>query len=172
MRNAAGQRIDSQGAAIPESNTDTTGTTLPVDKAARPITLADYNRPYQFYTNRSAIRPPTIQRGNFELKPQYYTLVGQTPYYGLSHEHPMDHLERFEDLISAIKVEGVSEDYLLCKLFKYSLAGDASHWLKQLPPGSLTSWSDIKNAFLCNFFDEARAEDLRSKIVTFTQEPA
>ena len=84
----------------------------------------------------------------------------------------MDHLGRFEDIISAIKVEGVSEDYLLCELFKYSLAEDASHWLKQLPQGSLTSWSDIKNAFFCNFFDEARAEDLRSKNATFTQEPA
>ena len=90
---------------------------------------------------------PIIQR-DFELKPQYYTLVGQIPYHGLSYEHPMDHLKRFEDLISAIKVMGVPEDYLLCKLFKFSLAGEASHWLKQLPPKSLTSWSDIKNAFL------------------------
>ena len=133
--------------------------------------LADYNRPDQFYTNRSAIRPPTIQKRNFDLKPQYYTLVGQTPYNGLSHDHRMDHLKTFEDLISTIKVEGVSEDYLIRKLFKYSLAGDASHWLKHLPPGSLTSWSDIKNASLFNFFDEARAEDLRSKIAIFTQVP-
>ena len=171
LRNAAGQRIDAQGAAIPEPDATTTGTTLPVDEAAQPRTLADYNRPDRYYTNRSAILPPTIER-DFELKAQYYTLVGQLPYHGLSHEHPMDHLERFEDLISAIRVEGVSEDYLLCKLFRYSLAGEALHWLKQLQPGSLKSWSDIKNAFLCNFFDEARAEDLRSKIATFTQEPA
>ena len=105
------------------------------------------------------------------MKPQYYTLVGQTPYYGLSHEHHMDHLERFENLISAIQVKGVPEDYLLCKLFKYSLAGVILHCLKKLPQGPLTSWADIKNAFLCNFFDEACAEDLRSKIATFTQEP-
>ena len=137
--NAAGQRIDGQGAAIPESDPDTTGPTLPVDEAARPKTLADYNRPDQFYANRSPICPSAIQSGNFELKPQYYTLVGHTPYCGLSHEHPMDHLERFEDLISAIKVNGVPEDYLLCKLFKYSLAGEASHWLKQLSPGYVTS---------------------------------
>ena len=83
----------------------------------------------------------------------------------------MDHLERFEDLMSTIKVNGVPEDYLLCKLFKYSLTREASNWLKQLPPGSFTSWADIKNAFLRNFFDEARAEDLRSKISTFAQEP-
>ncbi|WZZ64875.1 hypothetical protein YC2023_076245 [Brassica napus] len=139
QRNAACRRIDGHGAVIPEPNTDATGDAQPVDEAARPKTLADYNRPDQFYANRSPIRPSAIQSGNFELKPQYYTLVGHTPYCGLSHEHPMDHLERFEDLISAIKVNGVPEDYLLCKLFKYSLAGEASHWLKQLPPGSLTS---------------------------------
>ena len=105
------------------------------------------------------------------MKAQYFTLVGQTPYCGLSHEHSTDHLERFKDLVSAIKANGVPEDYLFCKLFKYSLAGEASHWLKQLQPGSLTSCADIKNAFLCHTFDEARAEDLRSKIATFTHVP-
>ena len=83
----------------------------------------------------------------------------------------MDHLKRFEDLVSAIKANGVPEDYLFCKLFKYSLAGEASDWLKQLPLGSLTSWAKIKNAIVCHFFDEARTEELRSKIATFTQEP-
>ena len=66
-------------------------------------------------------------------------------------------------MISAIKANGFPEDYLICKLFKYSL--------KQLPPGSLTSCADIKNAFLRNLLDESRAEDLRSKISTFIQEP-
>ena len=71
LRNAARQRIDAQGAVIFEPNTDATGAAQPVDEAARPRTLADYNRPDQFYANRSAIRPPAIQRGVFELKPQY-----------------------------------------------------------------------------------------------------
>ena len=74
----------------------------------------------------------------------------------------MDHLQRFEDLIAYIRMDGVLEDYLLCKFFKYTLTGEAMHWLKQL-----TSWADIKNAFLRNFFDEARAEELRRKIATF-----
>lgn len=49
----------------------------------------------------------------------------------------------------------------------YSISGDASYWLKQLPPESLTSWTDIKNTFLCNFFDNAHAKELRSRIATF-----
>ncbi|KAF2608451.1 hypothetical protein F2Q68_00044137 [Brassica cretica] len=56
------------------------------DEAVRSRTLAEYNCPNQFYTNRSAIRPPTIQR-DFELKPQYYTLGGQTPYCGNRNSH-------------------------------------------------------------------------------------
>ena len=83
----------------------------------------------------------------------------------------MDHLERFDDLVSAIKANGVPENYLFRKLFKFSLAGVASHLLKQLPPGSLTSRADIKNTFLRNFFDKAHAEDLSSKIATFIHEP-
>ena len=159
-----------KGAVIPDTEADSAAAQA-VDEAVRPRTLADYNMPDQYYENRSAIRPPAIRRQDFELKPQYFTLVGQTPYCGLPHKHPMDYLERFDGLVYAIKANGVPEEYLFCKLFKYSLAGEASHWLKQLPPGSLTFWADIKNAFLRNFFDEARAEDLRRKIATFTQEP-
>lgn len=43
LRNAAGQRIDAQGAAIPEPGATAISTTLPVDEAAQPKTLADYN---------------------------------------------------------------------------------------------------------------------------------
>ena len=46
LRNAAGQRIDAQGAVIPELNTDATEAAQ--HEAARPKTLADYNRLDQF----------------------------------------------------------------------------------------------------------------------------
>ena len=95
--------------------------------------------------------------------------MGQTLFHGHPHEHPMGHLEGFEDLVFVIKANRVLEDYLPCKLFKYSFVEDVSHWLNQSPPGSLTSYTYIKNEFLRNFFDDARAEDLRSMIASFTQ---
>ena len=81
----------------------------------------------------------------------------------------MDHMKRFKDLVYDIKANGVLDDYLLCKLFKYSLVYDTSYWLKQLPPRSLTSWKAIKYTFMRNFFDDARSEDLRNIISMFTQ---
>ncbi|XP_033148545.1 uncharacterized protein LOC103868810 [Brassica rapa] len=105
LRNATCQKLDAQRNVIPDA--DATGAAQPVEEAAPPKALADYNHPDEYYTNRSAIRLPEIQKENFELKPQYYTLVSQLPYSGLPHEHPMDHLERFVDLIAAIRMDGV-----------------------------------------------------------------
>ncbi|KAL0706419.1 hypothetical protein Bca4012_072845 [Brassica carinata] len=72
LRNATGQKLDAQGTVIPDD--DATGAAQPVEEAAQPRALADYNR---HYPNRSAIRLLEIQKENFELKPQYYTLVSQ-----------------------------------------------------------------------------------------------
>ncbi|KAF3605220.1 hypothetical protein DY000_02048298 [Brassica cretica] len=103
LRNAPSQRIYAQGAEIPEPDTDATGTTLPVDEAAQTRTLADYNRQDQFYTNRSAILPPTIQRGNFELKPQYYTLKAVPPTEtGITRRAVADLQAQIENLTAAV----------------------------------------------------------------------
>ncbi|CAE6126025.1 unnamed protein product [Arabidopsis arenosa] len=164
--NEAGQRLDDQGIVIPEDlivdDPNILNLAAP-QKRNRPMTLGDYNRPDLFYANHSAIVPPPFQRHDFELKPAYFTLVGKHPFHGFSNEQPMDHIERFEDLVSSIKANGVSDDYLLCKLFPYSLAGEPASWLKQLKPGSLTNWQSIKIAFLNNFYDDGKSEELRNK---------
>ncbi|KAL0877296.1 hypothetical protein Bca101_027001 [Brassica carinata] len=49
LRNEAGQKLNAQNEVIPEPETAPTGAVQPVEEAAR--TLADYNRPNQFYTN-------------------------------------------------------------------------------------------------------------------------
>ena len=51
----------------------------------------------------------------------------------------------------------VSEYHMLCKIFPYSISGDAFRWFSQLQPGSLTSWEDIERAFLYKFLDDAEA---------------
>nr|VDD35730.1 unnamed protein product [Brassica oleracea] len=50
---------------------------------------------------------------------------------------------------------------MLCKIFPYSISGDAFRWLSQLQPRSVTSWDDIERAFLYKFLDDA--EETREK---------
>ena len=167
--NAQGQRLDADGNPIVEI-VDNTGHVDRQGNVGVGRREGDENGPNEFYSNRSAICPPAFQRNDFELKPQYYTRVGQHTFHAHPAEHPMDHIEKFEDLASSIKANGVSEDYLFCKFFPYSLAGEAAQWLKQLEPGSLTTWRDIKTTFLNNFYDDAKIEDLRDLIIHFLKD--
>ncbi|KAG7543362.1 Reverse transcriptase domain [Arabidopsis thaliana x Arabidopsis arenosa] len=157
--NEDGQRIAEHGYMIPEIAQGVDRHQLGVDlhhgvnrADGRQMTLGDYNCPGLFYENWRAIRPTAFERSDdLGLQPAFYTLVSQHPFHGLSHEQPMDHIERFEDLVSIMKAQVVSEDYLHRKLFSYSLAGEAASWLKELIPGSLTTWQETKMAFLNNF---------------------
>ncbi|KAF2596598.1 hypothetical protein F2Q68_00010304 [Brassica cretica] len=53
--------------------------------------------------------------------------------------------------ITCGKAEKSPEDHHFCKLFPYTLAGDATHLFKKLPPRSLTTWNDMRDAFLNKF---------------------
>ena len=58
LRNATCQKLDAQGTIIPDA--DATGAAQPVEKASQPRALANYNRPDEYYTNRSAIHLPEV----------------------------------------------------------------------------------------------------------------
>jgi len=64
----------------------------------------------------------------------------------------MDHIKRFEDLVLSIKAN--------------SLRGLPT--VQALP---LFTWRSIKIAFLNNFYDDAKSEELRNKLSTFTHGP-
>ena len=72
---------------------------------------------------------------------------------------------------SGIVLRITSYNVCYTKLSSATLEGEAAYWLKQLEPASLTTWEDTKNAFLNNFYDDARSEDMRTKIASFTQGP-
>ncbi|KAG7556934.1 Retrotransposon gag domain [Arabidopsis suecica] len=137
----------------------------------RPTTFADYNRPDPFYSNRSPIRPPPPARADFAFKPWYYDFVSKNQFDGLEGQLPFDHIEKFEDMVLSIKAEGLPLDYLLCKLFPYSHGERGTIWLRQLRPRSLTTWQEVKDAFLINFYDESMSEEVRLQISSFSQGP-
>ena len=126
-------------------------------RTRRPKAIRDYKSPEDAYAKRSALRRSALQNIVLELHPAYISLVGQHSFHGFPHEDPTSHLETFVDLASTIKCNGVSEDYYLCKLFSYSLAGEAAYWFRKLPPQSLTTWNDIRYAFLNKFFYDIAA---------------
>ncbi|XP_056847587.1 uncharacterized protein LOC130498331 isoform X2 [Raphanus sativus] len=90
-------------------------------------------------------------------------MMRRNPFKGSSLEHPQDHIEGLEELFP--------DEYIRCRLFPFSLEGGALRWLNCLPRGSLTSWKEIRNAFLKQFFDDTRYWEVRRRISTFRQDP-
>ncbi|KAF2602235.1 hypothetical protein F2Q70_00025781 [Brassica cretica] len=78
------------------------------------------------------------ERDDFDLKPIYIQLMRPRPFHGFPHEQPIDHINMFEELVWFIFNE-VPEDPNFCKFFPYTLARDATHLFKKLPPISLTT---------------------------------
>ena len=85
--------------------------------------MQDYLIPRRIYSNRSAIKLPKDDTKKSRLNLEYLILVCQNPFRGTISEHPHDHIESLEDMMM--------DEYNLCKLFSFSLEGDARKWLDQ-----------------------------------------
>lgn len=70
----------------------------------------------------------------------------------------MDHIEKFEDLASSIKLNGISEYYIYCKLCSYSLFSGCSLLAQTLTARIFDFREDTKKAFLNNVINDARSQ--------------
>ncbi|KAF2595162.1 hypothetical protein F2Q70_00044036 [Brassica cretica] len=120
----------------------------------------------QLINTQGAVIPDVIvvaEMNEFDLSREWYDWVGQYPFHGLPHQDPRSHIEELEYLVSRSEQNEVSEYHMLCKIFPYSIYGDAFNWFSQLQPGSITSWDDIERAFLYKFLYDAEATRKKEK---------
>ncbi|XP_061358662.1 uncharacterized protein LOC133302860 [Gastrolobium bilobum] len=78
---------------------------------------------------RSVVRL-TVEPNNFELKPALVQLVQKELFSGTSAEYPYLHIENFLLLSDTVKINGVTRDAILLRLFTHSLKDDARRWLQ------------------------------------------
>ncbi|XP_042405185.1 uncharacterized protein LOC121995530 [Zingiber officinale] len=114
----------------------------------------------------SCITYPTLA-GDFELRSGLIHLLPK--YQGLSGEDPNRHLHEFHVVCSTMKPQGISEEDIKLRAFPFSLTGVAKDWLYYLPPGFITSWIDMKKAFLEKFFPASRTATIRKSICGIQQ---
>lgn len=79
--------------------------------------LQDYLNHGWTYSNRSTIRLLENNLGGSKFNLDFLILVRHNPFRGLFSGHPHDHIKKLKDLMG--------DDYNRCKLFSFSLVGDA-----------------------------------------------
>ena len=121
------------------------------------------------FVSGSAIRRPTIQANNFELKPALIQMVQTSQFGGYPNESPDEHIAVFLQYCNTVKMNNVTDDVIRLQLFPFSLRDKARAWFNSLPQESITTWTDLASKFLKRFFPPARTARLRNDITNFTK---
>ncbi|XP_074315310.1 uncharacterized protein LOC141651501 [Silene latifolia] len=76
---------------------------------------------------------PTTDKGSFEIKPSYISLVERNMFGGRAEEDPAKHMGKFVTYCCSIPLTaGVTQHQVKETLFPFSLSDDAAEWLRDL----------------------------------------
>ncbi|XP_040369481.1 uncharacterized protein LOC112184819 [Rosa chinensis] len=105
--------------------------------------------------------------GGFELKSGMIHYLPK--FHGFSTEDANLHLKELHMVCSGMKPATVHEDHVMLRAFPFTLEGKAKEWLYNLPSGSLTTWNQVKQAFLEQYFPATKAASIRKDICAIRQ---
>ncbi|XP_061357739.1 uncharacterized protein LOC133302035 [Gastrolobium bilobum] len=101
----------------------------------------------------ASIVRPQVDANNFELKPALLQLIQKDQFAGGSTEDPYIHLENFLLYCDTLKMNGVSRDAILLRLFPCSLKEEARAWerfkglLRKCPQHGIEAWEQARTFF-------------------------
>ena len=119
-------------------------------------------------TNSSAIVTPVGFNGRkFEVRPQY---LGHLPeFFGKRTEEPYLHIASFDSICQTIGASGFTEDDVKLMLFQFTLKDKARQWFASLTPGSISTWQELQQVFLEEYYTIDRTTRARDAIRSFEQ---
>jgi len=104
---------------------------------------------------------PTVEAVNLEIKPALLKLVQQNQFSGLPTEDLNLHIATFLRLSRTLKA---NQEAVRLSLFPFSLRDRASAWFHSFQNGFITSWDQMRQAFLARFFPLSKIAQLRDQI--------
>ncbi|GJY56773.1 hypothetical protein Tco_0455888 [Tanacetum coccineum] len=116
-------------------------------------------------------RPKIEDKDSFELKGQFLKELRDNTFSGSDHEDANEHIEKVLEIVDLFHIPNITIDQVMLRAFPMSLTGAASHWLRNKPSGSITTWEDLKTKFLSKYCPPARTAKKMEEINNFQQEP-
>ncbi|XP_076929792.1 uncharacterized protein LOC143594348 [Bidens hawaiensis] len=111
----------------------------------------------------SGVREPEITV-TFEIKSSIIHMVeNSVSFHGFSNDDPHSHVAHFLRLCATFKIQGCTDDAMRLRLFPFSLRGAVLEWLEALPSGSITTWNQLVEQFLLQYFSPDKMQDTGQK---------
>ncbi|GKB24273.1 hypothetical protein Tco_0863674, partial [Tanacetum coccineum] len=115
-------------------------------------------------------RPKIEDKDKFELKGQFLKELRTNTFCGSDNEDVNEHIKKVLEIVDLFHVPNITIDQVMVRAFPMSLIGAASHWLRNKPSGSITTWEDLKIKFLSKYCPPARTAKKMEEINNFQQE--
>ncbi|XP_068319463.1 uncharacterized protein [Pyrus communis] len=106
--------------------------------------------------------------GGFEFKSDMIHYLPK--FHGFSTEDANKHLMEFHVVCSGMRPTNVDEEQVKLRAFPFTLEATAKEWLYNLPPGSMNTWNQVKQAFLEQYFPATKAASIRKDICAIRQQ--
>ncbi|GJZ86067.1 hypothetical protein Tco_0657677 [Tanacetum coccineum] len=101
-------------------------------------------------------RPKIEDKDSFELKGQFLKEQHDNTFSGPDLDDANEHIEKVIKIVDLFYILNITLDQVMLRALPISLTGVASHWQRNKPSSSITTWEDLKTKFLSKYCPPAR----------------
>ncbi|GKE05980.1 reverse transcriptase domain-containing protein [Tanacetum coccineum] len=106
---------------------------------------------------------------NFHIKGTHMQMIRDNQFDGRIRSDPHRHVADFLEISNLFQYGENQEEAVMLRTFPFSLSGEAKTWLNELNEGTITSWNELREAFISRYFSPAKFKRLLNEIHSFHQ---
>ncbi|GJR72720.1 reverse transcriptase domain-containing protein [Tanacetum coccineum] len=106
---------------------------------------------------------------NFDIKGTHMQMIQDIQFDGRIRSDPYRHVAYFLDISSLFQYGKNQEEAVMLRTFPFSLSREAKTWIDELDEGTITSWNELREAFISQYFSFVKFKHLLNDIHSFHQ---
>ncbi|GJT34789.1 reverse transcriptase domain-containing protein [Tanacetum coccineum] len=119
-------------------------------------------------TPNSAIVQPNVD-DNFVINSTHLKMILEDKFNGYLRADPHDHIREFLAICDMFKYGETESEAVKLLMFPLSLSNKAKTWFNELNKEFITSWEQMRRAFINRFFPPSLFNRLLIEIISFSQ---
>lgn len=122
------------------------------------VTVIDPDDQPMWSSTRTVAPTPSsaiIQRpfpNNFHIKGTHMQMILENQFDGRIRSDPHRHIADFLEINNLFQYGENQEEAVKLRTFPFSLSGEAKIWLNELNEGTITTWEEMREAFVSRYF--------------------
>ncbi|GJR22713.1 reverse transcriptase domain-containing protein [Tanacetum coccineum] len=106
---------------------------------------------------------------NFVINSTHLNMIRENKFDGYLRADPHDHIREFLAICNMFRYDKTQSEAVKLLIFPFSLYDKAKTWFNELNEESITSWEQMRKAFINKFFPPSLFNHLLLEIINFSQ---